>query len=348
MTRRHRVLVTGGAGYVGSHACKQLSQAGFEPVAYDDLSRGHAALVRYGPLIQGRIHDRVALRAALDEVRPVACLHFAAFAYVGESIANPALYYDNNVAGSLALLQELVAADVTRLVFSSSCAVYGQPDKVPIVEAAPKHPMSPYGRSKLITEEMLADFDRAYGLRSVSLRYFNACGADPDGEVGELHDPEPHVIPRAMMAATGLIPRFEVLGADYPTPDGTAIRDYTHVADLAEAHVAALDYLLAGGATDAMNVGTGQGVSVREILDAVERVSGRQIPIELSRRRTGDPAQVIADPNKARLILGFEPRRVALDEMIETAWRWFQSNNPRTDQTVQAAPMLLRSPPLLA
>lgn len=326
MTTRPRVFVTGGAGYVGSHACKQLAQAGFEPVTYDDLSRGHASLVRYGPLVRGRLHDRLALRAALDAARPVACLHFAAFAYVAESMADPAMYYDNNVTGSLSLLQELVTAGVTRVVFSSTCAIYGQADTVPIGEDTPKRPLSPYGRSKLMVEEMLADFDRAHGVRSVSLRYFNACGADPDGEVGEIHDPEPHIVPRALMAAAGVIPRFEVLGTDYATPDGTAVRDYTHVTDLAQAHVAALDYLLAGGATDAMNLGIGRGYSVREVLDAVERISGRSIPVTFGPRRAGDPAEVIADPGKARQILGFEPQYPALDMIIETACRWFQQH----------------------
>lgn len=323
MTERPRVFVTGGAGYVGSHACKQLARAGFEPVTYDDLSRGHASLARYGTLVEGRLHDRATLRAALDAARPVACLHFAAFAYVAESMADPGLYYDNNVAGSLVLLQELVAAGVTRLVFSSTCAIYGQADTVPIGEDAPKRPLSPYGRSKLMVEEMLADFDRAYGLRSFSLRYFNACGADPDGEVGEIHDPEPHIVPRALMAAAGVIPRFEVLGTDYDTPDGTAVRDYTHVADLAQAHVAALDRLLAGAATDAMNLGIGRGYSVREVLDTVERVSGRTVPVTFGPRRAGDPAEVVADPSKARRLLGFEPRYPTLDAMVETAWRWF-------------------------
>ena len=320
---RPRVFVTGGAGYVGSHACKLLAQAGFEPVTYDDLSRGHASLVRYGPLVRGRIHDRAALRAALNASRPVACLHFAAFAYVAESMVEPAMSYDNNVAGSLALLQELVAANITRLVFSSTCAVYGQAGAVPIGENAPKSPLSPYGRSKLMVEEMLADFDRAHGTRSVSLRYFNACGADPEGEIGEIHDPEPHIIPRALMAAAGVIPHFEVLGADYPTPDGTAVRDYTHVADLAQAHVAALDYLLADGATDAVNLGIGRGYSVREVLEAAGRVSGRAIPTAFGLRRAGDPAEVIANPGKAQQVLGFTPQYAELDVMVETAWRWF-------------------------
>ncbi len=333
MATRPRVLVTGGAGYVGSHTCKLLTQAGFEPVAYDDLSRGHASLVRYGPLIQGRIHDRSALRSAFDAVRPAACLHFAAFAYVAELMSEPAKYYDNNVVGSLALLQELVDAGVMYVVFSSTCAVYGQADTLPIGEDTLKRPMSPYGRSKLIVEEMLADFDRAYGIRSVSLRYFNACGADPDGEVGELHDPEPHIIPRALMSAAGVVPHFDVLGNDYATPDGTAVRDYTHVTDLAEAHVAALNYLMAGGTTDAMNLGIGRGYSVREVLDAVERVSGRSVPVVFRPRRAGDPADVIADPRKSQRVLGFQPQFANLDMMVDTAWRWFQKRGFPTDYT---------------
>lgn len=325
MTTPQRVLVTGGAGFVGSHACKALRRAGFDPVAFDNLSRGHASLVRFGELVRGDLHDRAALDAVLDAVRPVACLHFAAYAYVGESMRDPGLYYRNNVGGSLALLEALVAAGVPHIVFSSTCAVYGEVERLPIAEDAPRRPLSPYGRSKLAVEEMLADFERAYGLRSVSLRYFNAAGADPEGEVGEMHDPEPHVIPRALMAAAGVLPKFGVLGHDYPTADGTAVRDYTHVSDLATAHVSALKYLLAGGASDALNLGVGRGYSVLEIVRAAERVTGRHVPLADAPRRPGDPAEVVADARRAQAVLGFRPALPELEDMVQTAWNWFRA-----------------------
>jgi UDP-glucose-4-epimerase GalE len=328
MTPR-RVLVTGGAGFVGSHACKALLRAGYEPVAYDNLSRGHARLARFGPLIHGDLHDGATLRDVLAAVRPVACLHFAAFAYVAESMHDPALYWRNNVAGTLSLLEALRDRGVDKIVFSSTCAVYGQADSSPIPESAVKRPLSPYGRTKLAVEEMLADFGRAFGTRSVCLRYFNAAGADPEGEVGEWHDPEPHVIPRALMAAAGAIAGFDVLGDDYATPDGTAVRDYTHVSDLAAAHVAALERLLSGGASDSFNLGLGRGCSVLEILRAAERVTGRAIRSATRPRRAGDPATVVADPSRARAELGFEAEHPDLDEMVLTAWRWFQANGFR-------------------
>ena len=319
-------MVTGGAGYIGSHTCKQLFRAGFEPVTYDDLSRGHAFLVRHGPVIEGRLHDRMVLRAVLREVRPLACMHFAAFAYVAESVSNPALYYDNNVVGSLILFEELIAAKVTYLVFSSTCAIYGQAKTVPIREDAPMRPLSAYGRSKLIVENMLADFDDAYGLRSVSLRYFNAAGADPDGELGEVHSPEPHLLPRALMAAAGVIPALQVNGDDFSTVDGTAVRDYTHVCDLADAHVLALRHLLDGGTSDRFNLGLGQGHSVREVIQAVHRVTGREVPVVIGSRRQGDPAEVVADASKSERVLGFRPRYTGMEEMVAHAWRWFSEH----------------------
>jgi len=326
MIQRPRVLVTGGAGFVGSHTCKLLARAGYEPFTYDNLSRGHARLVRFGELLKGDLHDRNSLQAAIDAVKPVACLHFAAYAYVAESMRDPALYYRNNVGGTLALLEALVGAGITQIVFSSTCAVYGDVLMLPIGEDAPKRPLSPYGRSKLIVEDMLRDFDHSYGLRSMSLRYFNAAGADPEGELGELHDPEPHVIPRALMAATGVIPAFDVFGQDYPTFDGTAVRDYTHVTDLAAAHVAALDYLLAGGKSQVLNLGVGSGYSVLQIVKSVERVTGRPVPIRTVARRAGDPAEVVANPALARNVLGFQANRPDLDDMIATAWRWFHAH----------------------
>jgi len=326
MTPRPRVLVTGGAGYIGSHTCKLLARAGFNPVTFDSLSRGHARLVCFGELLQGDLHDQAALRAAIEAVCPVACLHFAAFAYVAESMRDPALYYRNNVAGSLSLLEALVTAGVRHVVFSSTCAVYGEVDALPISENAPKRPLSPYGRSKLIVEDMLRDLDRSHGLRSVCLRYFNAAGADPEGQLGELHDPEPHLIPRALMAAAGVIPGIDVLGWDYPTADGTAVRDYTHVNDLAAAHVAALNYLLAGGVSEALNLGVGRGYSVLQILQSVERITGRPVPVTRAARRPGDPSEVVADPRRARDVIGFRTAHPDLDDMIGTAWRWFQAD----------------------
>ncbi len=325
MIPRTRVLVTGGAGFVGSHACKLLAHAGYDPISYDNMSRGHARLVRFGDLIQGDLHDRQALQAAIETVKPIACLHFAAYAYVAESMRDCALYYRNNVGGTLALLEALTAAGVPRIVFSSTCAVYGDVETLPISESAPKRPLSPYGRGKLAVEGMLQDFEQSYGLRSVSLRYFNAAGADPEGELGEWHDPEPHVIPRALMAAAGVIPSFDVLGQDYPTFDGTAVRDYTHVTDLAAAHVAALEYLLAGGKSEVFNLGVGRGYSVLEILKSVERVTGRPVPIVAAARRAGDPSEVIANPARARDLLGFQANYPDLDDMIATAWRWFDA-----------------------
>jgi UDP-arabinose 4-epimerase len=275
-----RVLVTGGGGFIGSHTAKALTAAGFEPVVFDNFSRGHRSLVRFGPLIEGDIRDRVALKRTLAQIRPVACVHFAAFAYVAESVEHPGLYYGNNVVGSLDLLEVLAESSVAKLVFSSSCAVYGEPEHLPVSEDAAKRPMSPYGRSKLMVEDMLRDFDPACGIKSVSLRYFNAAGADPDGMIGEVHNPEPHIIPRVLRAVAGRIPSIRVNGTDYPTRDGTAIRDYTHVSDLAQAHIQALRYLLDGGSTDAFNLGIGRGYSVNEIIAAAFRVTGRYITVD--------------------------------------------------------------------
>ena len=257
------VLVTGGAGYVGAHACKALARAGYTPFVYDNLSTGHESFVRWGALIKGDIRDHATLREVILACDIEAVLHFAACAYVGESVINPQKYYDNNVVGTLSLLRAMLETDTSTIVFSSSCAIYGEPEQVPIVEDAAKQPVNPYGASKLMIERVLSDYTRAYGLQSVALRYFNAAGADPECEVGELRDPETHLIPRAMMAIQGYLNDFAVFGSDYPTPDGTAIRDYIHVADLAEAHVAALRGLQRGGPNGAYNLGTGRGYSVK-------------------------------------------------------------------------------------
>ena len=320
-----RVLVTGGAGYVGSHACAALAQAGFEPVAYDNLCTGFRALVKFGPFEEGDIRDPARLKEVFERWRPGAVMHFAALSVVGESMAEPALYYDNNVRGALTLLEAMRQAGVDRLVFSSTAAVYGKTEVQPIPETAPLAPINTYGRTKLMIEQALGDYDRAYGLRSVSLRYFNACGAHPDAGIGEMHDPETHLIPRALMAVQGRIEALDLMGEDYPTTDGTAIRDYIHVCDLADAHVAALRYLKQGGGTTALNLGTGRGVSVKEIIDAAGRACGAPVPLRRAPRRPGDPPMLVADPAMARRVLGFEARWTDVDAVIASAWRWAQS-----------------------
>lgn len=325
------VLVTGGAGYVGSHACKALATAGFLPVAYDNLSRGHPQTVRWGPLETGDIRDRARLDAVLARWRPAAVLHFAAHAYVGESVGDPARYYANNVIGTLGLLDAMRAAGLDRMVFSSTCATFGVPDGPTIDEDTPQRPVNPYGAGKLMVERCLADYGCAYGLRAVSLRYFNACGADPAGEIGEDHDPETHLVPRALMAAAGDLPCLEVFGADYPTPDGTAVRDYVHVTDLAEAHVGALEHLLAGGAAAAFNLGSGRGHSVREVVAMVERVTGRPVPVRFGPRRPGDPPSLVACPDRARAALGFVPCYSSLEIIVRTAWRWQRQRQAAAD-----------------
>lgn len=321
------VLVTGGAGYVGSHACASVAAAGFTPVVYDDISRGHADFVRWGPLERGDIRDRTRLQAVLEAHRPAAVLHFAALAYVGESVADPGRYYDVNVGGTVSLLSAMRAAGIGRLVFSSTCAVYGVPPALPIVETMPLQPVNPYGRSKLAVELMLADHAAADGLRYVALRYFNACGAHPREPIGERHDPEPHLIPRALMAAGGEIDALDVLGTDHPTPDGTAVRDYIHVCDLAEAHVAALRYLLGGGAPVSLNLGTRRGHSVAEVVGVTERVTGQRVPVRRAARRPGDPPILVADPALATATLGFAPKWTSLEDCIASAWRWHRGDH---------------------
>lgn len=316
------VLVTGGAGYIGSHACKALRAAGFTPVTFDNLRRGFPDAVRFGPLVQGDIADRAALDAAFFNHRPVAVLHFAAYAYVGESVEQPLLYYRNNVAGSLTLLEAMAAADVKRLVFSSTCATYGVPEQVPIAEDHPQRPVNPYGASKLMVERMIMDTAAARGLRAVILRYFNAAGADPDGEIGENHDPETHLIPLVLDAIAGRVPHLTVNGDDYETPDGTCVRDYIHVSDLADAHVRALAYLMEGGDTAVLNLGNGNGFSVRQVIEAAERVTGRRVPLKIGTRRPGDPPALVGDATRARRFLGWTPLRGDLDVQIADAWRW--------------------------
>jgi UDP-arabinose 4-epimerase len=321
------VLVTGGAGYVGSHACSALRNAGFTPVTYDNLSRGFRSLVRYGPFEQGDILDEARVSEVLNRYRPGAVMHFAALAYVGESVDVPLEYYRNNFSGALSLLSAMRSCGVDRFVFSSTCAVYGTPETQPMAETLPLAPINPYGRSKLMVEQALADAGAAYGIRSVSLRYFNASGALPSGEIGELHDPETHLIPRALMAANGEVDAIDIFGTDYPTPDGTAIRDYIHVCDLAAAHVSALHYLENGGETTALNLGTGHGYSVREVLDSVTRVTGVQPAFRMAARRPGDPAMLVADAAAAKRVLRFAPQWTDLDGIVASAWKWHRGRN---------------------
>ena len=317
------VLVTGGAGYVGSHTCKALSRAGYRPVVFDNLVFGHREAVRWGPLEVGELEDTTRLDAVFKAYEPAAVIHFAAYAYVGESVANPAKYYRNNVVGTLCLLEAMLRHDVKSLVFSSTCATYGEPDRQPIDETTPQRPINPYGSSKLMVERILADFDPAYGLKSACLRYFNASGADSDGELGEEHDPETHLIPLAIRAALDPSSPLTVFGQDYPTPDGSAVRDYVHVEDLAKTHLAALVHLAGGGESCAVNVAAGRGSSVLEVIAAVEAASGRKVPWSPGPRRSGDPPTLVADPSKLAAVLGVDPADFqTLDQIVASAWAW--------------------------
>ena len=318
------VLVTGGAGYIGSHTCKALAQAGFTPVTYDSLVYGHEWAVKWGPFEHGDILDGERLREVLQRFQPLAVIHFAAFAYVGESVADPAKYYRNNVVGTLSLLEAMRETGVGSIVFSSTCATYGIPDTVPITEDEPQKPINPYGTSKLMVEQILADYRVAYGLNSVALRYFNAAGADPEGEVGEAHDPETHLIPLVLDAARGKRPRIAIFGEDYDTEDGSCVRDYIHVQDLARAHVLAMECLPTGNLKPAYNLGTGRGYSVKEVIAAARRATNLAIPVEQGTRRPGDPARLVANASSARADLGWTPEITDIEEIIATAWRWTQ------------------------
>jgi UDP-glucose-4-epimerase GalE len=315
------VLVIGGAGYIGSHTARALRRAGHEVIIFDNLSTGFESLAGGFELVRGDILDAAALARVLP--RASAIMHFAAHAYVGESVANPKKYFRNNVEGGLSLLNEALAAGVKKIIFSSTCAVYGEPAKIPIEETAPRQPVNPYGVSKLFFEHALEAYDRAYGLRYASLRYFNAAGADESGEIGELHDPETHLIPLALAAAAGSGPELQVFGSDYPTPDGTCIRDYIHVNDLADVHVKALDHLAAGRDSFAVNVGTGQGYSVQEVISEVESVSGKRVLRKMAPRRAGDPPRLVANPARAQALLQWRATR-GLHEVVATAWNWME------------------------
>ena len=320
-----KILVTGGAGYIGSHTCKALAASGFEPVTYDNFSRGNRWAVKWGPLEVGDIADEARLKLVLESHRPAAVIHFAAFAYVGESVENPILYYQNNVCGSLTLLEVITQSNALPVVFSSSCATYGVPQKIPISEDHPQHPINPYGFTKLFVEQMLADLDIARGLRSVSLRYFNAAGADPEAQIGEVHNPETHLIPLVLAAARDGTP-ITVFGNDYETSDGTCIRDYVHVADLADAHVRALKYLLSGGATCALNLANAHGHSVMDVIKTAQRVCGKTIRTKIAPHRPGDPPSLIGSGDRARALLGWSPQRSALEVQIADAWHWMQKD----------------------
>jgi UDP-glucose-4-epimerase GalE len=315
------VLVIGGAGYIGSHTARALKRAGHEVIIFDNLSTGFELLASGFELIKGDILDPTALNDALGRVDAI--MHFAAHAYVGESVANPKKYFHNNVEGGLALLNAALKADVKKIIFSSTCAIYGEPAKVPIAEDIPREPVNPYGVTKLFFEQALESYDRAYDFRFVSLRYFNAAGADESGEIGELHDPETHLIPLALRAAARNSPELKVFGSDYPTPDGTCIRDYVHVNDLASAHVKALEHLAAGKSSFAANLGTGTGASVRQVISTVEKVTGKLVPRKIVPRRPGDPPALVANPAKAQALLQWNASRGLLD-VVTTAWSWMQ------------------------
>jgi UDP-arabinose 4-epimerase len=326
------ILVTGGAGYIGSHACKALAQAGFLPVTFDSLEYGHREAVLWGPLIEGDLADRELLNTVMQDYSIQAVVHFAAYAYVGESMQNPGKYFDNNIANTISLLEAMRNNSVGSIVFSSTCATYGIPEKLPIDESHRQAPVNPYGESKLFVERALHWFGIAYGIRSVALRYFNAAGADPDGEIGEQHDPETHLIPLIIETALGQRPAIDIYGTDYPTPDGTAIRDYIHVTDLAEAHVLALGYLFDERESICLNLGTGQGYSVREVIDAVASCGKMNIATRDCPRRAGDPAELVADARQARRILNWVPHRSSLEQIVETAYRWHESGAEDTGQ----------------
>ena len=318
------ILVTGGAGYIGSHACQALAAAGYTPVVFDNLSTGHQDAVKFGPLVQGDIRDGAALEAVLNEYKPAAVMHFAALIKVGESVTQPADYYNVNTHGAWQVLNAIRTTGIIPVVFSSTAAVYGIPETSPIPESAKLAPINPYGQSKMMVEHMLRDYSQAYGLPSVALRYFNAAGASLDNSIGLQNRIPTHLIPVALEALLGTRPQLEIFGSDYPTPDGTAVRDYIHVADLATAHVAALEYLLQGGETIQLNLGTGQGLSVDEVITSVNRVTGLTVPATKHPRRAGDPPALVADSSLAQKILNWKPLHSDVETIVRTAWVWRQ------------------------
>lgn len=320
-----RLLVTGGAGYIGSNFARRALAEGVEVVVFDNLSRGHReAIPEKATFFEGDLLDKPSIERCFAENSIDAVVHFAAFAYVGESVENPALYYENNVVGSFNLIDAARRADIRRFVFSSTCSIYGNPERVPISEDEPDKPINPYAQTKLAIEHMLRDYSAAYGMRHAALRYFNAAGAAFDGETGESHDPEPHLVPITLNTAMGKRDKIFIFGDDYPTPDGTCVRDFIHVDDLADAHLLALKYLEDGGESTVINLGTGDGNSVKEIIQRAEKITGKKIPTETAPRREGDPARLVADNAKAKKILGWKPKHDA-DAVLESAWRWHQN-----------------------
>jgi len=318
------VLVTGGAGFIGSHTAKALALAGHTPVALDNLSFGHRWAVKWGALEVGDLADADFVRGVLKRHKIEAVIHFAANAFVGESVTDPRKYFRNNVVNTLNLLDAMNDKGIQPIVFSSTCATYGVPEQMPISESHPQSPVNPYGESKLMVEKILKWYGDAYGLRWAALRYFNAAGCDPDGEIGEDHDPETHLIPLLFFSILGKRPHIDIFGTDYPTPDGTAVRDYIHVNDLADAHVRALKHLIDGKGNLALNLGTGTGNSVREVIAAVEKVSGKKVPVKESGRRAGDPPALVADARKAAEVLGWKPAYADITTIAQHAWRWYQ------------------------
>jgi UDP-arabinose 4-epimerase len=318
------VLIVGGAGYIGSHTAKRVAHAGLNPVVFDNLEYGHESAVKWGPFVRGDLADSSLVQRVLREHDVTSVIHFAAYAYVGESVTNPRKYFRNNVVCTLNLLDAMLDAGVREIVFSSTCATYGEPREIPISENHPQSPVNPYGESKLAVEKILHWYAAAYGMRFAALRYFNAAGADPDGELGEDHDPETHLIPLAIEAARRPGSELSIYGSDYPTPDGTAIRDYIHVADLAEAHWLALQYLATASGNLRLNLGTGRGHSVREVVAAVEKVSGRKVPVREAARRPGDPPALVADAREAAKVLGWRPTHPDLETIVAHAFRWHE------------------------
>ena len=320
------VLVVGGAGYIGSHMCKHLAKSGYHPIVLDNLVCGHQQAVKWGTFVKGSLNDSELVRRLFSDYPIAAVMHFAAFCYVGESVTSPAKYYRNNVSNTIALLDTMVEEKVSNFIFSSSCSVYGQPEAIPIKEDHSLKPISPYGRTKLMVEQVLEDFKTAYGLESVSLRYFNAAGADPDGELGEDHDPETHLIPLVLQTALGQRPCVEIFGDDYPTRDGTCVRDYIHVEDLAQAHLLALERLLNSQPGGQYNLGNDQGYSVKEVLEMARSITGEPIPARVVERRRGDPAVLVSSSERAMKELGWKTRFPDLRTIVETAWNWHRAN----------------------
>lgn len=326
MDSKKHILVTGGAGYIGSHTCKVLSKAGYLPVVYDNLVYGHEWAVKWGPLEKGDIADRARLDEVIARYRPSAVIHFAAYAYVGESVTDPGKYYRNNVAGSLTILEAMRDHGIDKIIFSSTCATYGMPESIPIQEDHPQNPVNPYGASKLMIERMLKDFERAHDIRSIALRYFNAAGADPDAEIGEDHEPETHLIPLILDVAMNKRPDITVFGDDYDITDGTCIRDYIHVMDLAEAHLLALDALEQGMLSAAYNLGNGHGFSVKDVIDTASVVTDQKIATVMGPRRAGDPPILVGNSHKISKELRWKPQYNNLETIIETAWKWKLKN----------------------